>query len=191
MTVLRTFALPESIARLGDIVQLAFMARDFEAALRFWSETMGAGPFFVVDHVRFGEARYRGAPAQLDLSVAIGYWGDLQIEFVHQHNDAPSIFRDWQKDGREGLHHVGILVGDIAMAERVCAGAGAPVELDGTMQGGRGRFFYARMAEPAPFLEVIEPGSKLLAAFRHMREAARTWDGRDPVRRVSSRDGDG
>ena len=57
--------------------------------------------------------------------------------------------------------------------------------------GGRGRFFYARTAGPAPFLEVIEPGSKLLAAFGHMREAARTWDGRDPVRRVSSRDGDG
>ena len=191
MTVLRTFALPESIARLGDIVQLAFMARDFEAALRFWSETMGAGPFFVVDHVRFGEVRCQGAPAQLDLSVAIGYWGDLQIEFVHQHNDAPSIFHDWQKDGREGLHHVGILVGDIAMAERVCADAGAAVVLDGTMHGGRGRFFYAQTAGPAPFLEVIEPAGKLLAAFGHMREAARNWDGRDPVRRVSSRDGDG
>ncbi len=183
MTVLRTFALPPSIARLGEIVQLAFMARDFEAGLRFWSETMGAGPFFVIDHVRFAEARYRGAPAQMDIAVGIGYWGDLQIEFVHQHNDAPSIFHDWQKDGREGLHHIGILVGDIAMAERACIDAGASVLLEGTMSGERGRFFYARMADSAPFLEVIEPTGKLLKGFEYMRGAARNWDGRDPVRR--------
>ena len=99
MTVLRTYALPASIAGLGDIVQLAFMWRDFEAGLRFWSGPMGAGPFFVIDHVEFGEVRYRGAPAQLDLAVGIGYWGDLQIELVHQHNDAPSIFHDWRKTG--------------------------------------------------------------------------------------------
>lgn len=191
MTVLRTFALPASIARLGDIVQLAFMARDFEAGLRFWSGTMGAGPFFVIDHVKFAEARYRGALARLDLAVGIGYWGDLQIEFVHQHNDAPSIFLDWQKDGREGLHHIGILVGDIAMAERVCADAGATVLLEGTMAGGRGRFFYAGMAEPAPFLEVIEPTGKLLKGFEYMRDAARNWDGRDPIRRTGSPAGAG
>lgn len=186
MTVLRTFALPASIARLGDIVQLAFMSRDFEAGLRFWSETMGAGPFFVIDRVRFAEARYRGAPAQLDLAVGIGYWGDLQIEFVHQHNDAPSIFQSWQKDGREGLHHVGILVGDIAMAERVCADAGASVLLEGAMSGERGRFFYAQMAESAPYLEVIEPTGKLLKGFEYMREAARNWDGCDPIRRAGA-----
>ncbi len=184
MTVLRTFVLPASIARLGNIVQLAFNTRDFEAGLRYWSKTLGAGPFFVIDHVKFAEVRYRGAPALLDLAVGIGYWGDLQIEFVHQHNDAPSIFHDWQKEGREGLHHVGILVGDIAMAEKVCVDAGASVLLEGTMSGGRGRFFYARMADFAPFLEVIEPSSKLLAAFEFMREAARNWDGRDPVRRA-------
>lgn len=185
MTVLRTFVLPASIARLGDIVQLAFMSRDFEAGLRFWSGTVGAGPFFVVDHVRFGEVRYRsGAPAQLDLAVGIGYWGDLQIEFVHQHNEAPSIFHDWQKEGREGLHHIGILVGDIAAAERGCADAGASILLEGTMSGDRGRFFYARMAGPAPFLEVIEPGSKLLKSFEYMRAAARNWDGYDPIRRA-------
>ena len=178
--------MPASIAGLGDIVQLAFMARDFEAGMRIWSETMGAGPFFVIDHVKFAEARYRGTPARLDLAVGIGYWGDLQIEFVHQHNDTPSIFHSWRKDGREGLHHVGILVGDIAMAERVCIGAGASVLLEGTMHNERGRFFYARTAESAPFLEVIEPSGRLLKSFAHMREAARSWDGRDPIRRASS-----
>ena len=187
MTVLRTSALPASIAGLGDIVQLAFMWRDFEAGLRFWSGTMGAGPFFVIDHVEFGEVRYRGAPAELDLAVGIGYWGDLQIELVHQHNDAPSIFHDWQEDGREGLHHVGILVGDIAIAERVCADAGASVLLEGTMSGSRGRFFYARTAESAPFLEVIEPAGKLLKGFEYMRETARNWDGEQPIRRAGSR----
>ncbi|MYK59801.1 MAG: VOC family protein, partial [Rhodospirillaceae bacterium] len=98
-----------------------------------------------------------------------------------------SLFHDWLNDGRVGLHHVGILVGDFAVAERVCADAGASVLLEGTMSGGRGRFFYARMTESAPFLEVIEPAGKLLIGFEYMREAARHWDGHDPVRRAARR----
>jgi hypothetical protein len=31
-------------------------------------------------------------------------------------------------------------------------------------------------------LELIEATPKILAAFQHMKEAARTWDGSDPIR---------
>src|SRR5690606_23902147 len=39
------------ISRLGNVMQLAFVPRDFDAAVRFWTETMGVGPFFLNDHV--------------------------------------------------------------------------------------------------------------------------------------------
>ena len=32
---------------------------------------------------------------------------------IRQHNDAPSIYKAWRDEGREGLHHVCILVDDL------------------------------------------------------------------------------
>ncbi len=184
MTVLRTHTLPSSIAGLGEVMQISLMASDFEGALRFWSEVVGAGPFFVIDHVVFDHVTYRDAPSPIDCAIAIGYWGDIQIEFAHQHNDAPSIFLPWQEEGREGLHHLGVLVGDLARARTVCLGAGATIVQEGAMPKGRGRFFYAQLDGLPPLIEVIEPHSSLLRRFAFMREAARNWDGSDPVRRV-------
>lgn len=183
MTILRTHALPQSIAGLGEVMQLSFLPRDFEGALRFWTEVVGAGPFFVIDHVKFESLSFRGQPCDIDVAVAIGYWGDIQIELAHQHNDAPSIYLPWQQEGREGLHHLCILVGDLEMARETCARAGAAIVQEGTMPKARGSFLYAQMKESEPLVEIIQPSGALLRAFAVMREAARGWDGSDPVRR--------
>ena len=98
--------------------QLAYVPADFDAALKFWIETVGAGPFWALDHVKLDDLTYEGAPADVDFSMAIGYWGELQIELIRQHNDAPSIYKAWRDEGREGLHHVCILVDDMAQRPR-------------------------------------------------------------------------
>lgn len=33
-----------SIKALGDIIQMAYLPEDFDAALRYWTETVGVGP---------------------------------------------------------------------------------------------------------------------------------------------------
>ncbi|MGZ6007918.1 MAG: VOC family protein, partial [Rhizomicrobium sp.] len=93
-----------SLTSLGEVMQLAYVPADFDAALRFWIETMGAGPFFALDHVKLEDVKYKGAPADIDFSMVIGYWGDVQIELIRQHNGAPSIYKTWRDEGREGLH---------------------------------------------------------------------------------------
>jgi len=40
-----------SIAKLGSIMQVAYVPADFESALKYWTETIGAGPFFSIEHV--------------------------------------------------------------------------------------------------------------------------------------------
>ena len=35
-----------SLTALGEVMQLAYVPADFDGALKFWIETMGAGPFF-------------------------------------------------------------------------------------------------------------------------------------------------
>ena len=84
-----------SIAQLRDIMQMAYVPGDFEKAFKLWTRRIGAGPFFSLEHVKLEHGRYRGEPVEIDFSIMLGYWGDMQIELIPQHNQAPSIFKDW------------------------------------------------------------------------------------------------
>jgi hypothetical protein len=172
----------ETIAALGEVMQLAYVPADFEGALKFWTETMGAGPFFALNHVQLEDVKYRGEPAEIDFSMALGYWGDIQIELIRQHNDAPSIYKAWRDEGREGLHHVCILVGDMAVARAACASSGAAVAQEGMLAGGGEVIYVDTGGGPGTMVEILQPGPGTAGFFAMMREAARGWDGRDPLR---------
>jgi catechol 2,3-dioxygenase-like lactoylglutathione lyase family enzyme len=188
MTIQSKIAAPKiagpKIAALGEVMQLAYVPADFDAALRFWIETMGAGPFFALDHVRLEELKYKGEPTEIDFSMVLGYWGDLQIELIRQHNDAPSIYKSWRDEGREGLHHVCILVDDMALARRVCAETGATVMQEGLVAGGGEVIYVDTGGGPGTMVEILKPGPGAPQFFAMMRDAARGWDGSDPVRRL-------
>ena len=49
---------------------------------------------------------------EADVTYAFGYLGDDMIQFIQQHDDTPSIYRDMYRTGEEGYHHVGVLVND-------------------------------------------------------------------------------
>jgi hypothetical protein len=173
------------VAGLGQVMQLAYVPADFDGALRFWVETMGAGPFFAIDHVKMDRVLYRGAPVEVDFSMVLGHWGDLQIELIRQHNDAPSIYSQWRREGREGLHHVCILVEDMAEARRRCGEAGAVVLQEGTLRGGASEVIYVDTGGgPGTMVEILKPDAPGLKFFALIRDAARNWDGTDPVRRL-------
>ncbi len=173
-----------AIAELGQVMQLAYVPADFDAALDHWTRVMGAGPFFALDHVQLEDLRYQGAPATIDFSMALGYWGDMQIELIRQHNDAPSIYKAWRDEGREGLHHVCILIEDMAHARHVCAAAGATVAQEGRLAGGGEVIYVDTGGGPGTMVEILEPGPGTHGFFAMMREAARDWDGAEPLRRL-------
>ncbi len=172
------------IADLGEIMQLAYVPADFDAALKHWIEVMGAGPFFALDHVKLEGVKYRGAPSDIDFSMALGYWGDMQIELIRQHNDAPSIYKAWRDEGYEGLQHVCILVDDMIHARAVCVGSGAVVAQEGLVAGGGEVIYVDTGGGPGTMVEILKPGAGSRAFFTMMRDAARDWDGSDPFRRL-------
>jgi hypothetical protein len=173
---------PALIAQLGAVMQIAFVPADFDAALRHWTETMGVGPFFRLDHVQLLNTRHEGEPVEIDFSIAISYWGDLQVELVQQHNDAPSIYKRWRDEGRDGLHHVCIVVDDLAEARAVCAAAGARVAQEAEVAGGGAVIYVDTGAGPGGLVEIIQLPQSTLDGFAWMREQCRQWDGSDPVR---------
>ena len=172
------------IARLGSVMQIAFVPADFDAALRHWTETMGVGPFFRFDHVTLLNTRHDGEPVEIDFSIAISYWGDLQVELVQQHNDAPSIYKRWRDEGRDGLHHVCVVVDDLAHARAVCAAAGARVAQEADVAGGGAVIYVDTGAGPGSLVEIIQLPQSALDGFAWMREQCRQWDGSDPVRKL-------
>jgi methylmalonyl-CoA/ethylmalonyl-CoA epimerase len=174
----------ESIARLGDIMQMAYVPADFEGALSYWTGTIGAGPFFAIDHVKLGGLLYRGQPSDIDFSMMLGYWGDMQIELIRQHNDAASIFKAWRDQRHEGLHHVCLLVDDLASARSACTEAGVGVAQEARVPGGGAVIYVDTMGGPSPFVEILNPSPGTREFFNMMREAHRSWNGKDPVRRL-------
>ena len=93
--------------RFGSIRQIAFVVRSLDRTLRYWTETLGVGPFFVFRNMSPEDFRYRGEPSPAPrLSVALGNSGDLQVELIEQHDDRPSAYRDFLAAGREGFQHV-------------------------------------------------------------------------------------
>ncbi|TXG98666.1 MAG: VOC family protein [Rhodocyclaceae bacterium] len=174
---------PGPIKALGDIIQIAYLPADFDGALRHWTETMGVGPFFLMENVRLGDMRYRGEPSDAVFSIAIGYWGDIQIELIRAENDAPSIYTG-EYAVTDRMHHVCIFVDSIADARKACAEIGAEILVEGKV-GDTGEVIYVDAGGgPGNVVELLQPMEGSEGLFAMMKQAARDWDGSDPLRKI-------
>ena len=171
-------------AAVGPIEQLCFITSNIPASVDFWARTFGAGPFFHMEHIDLLDVRYRGAPIELDQSIALGYWKDLQIEFIHQHNEAPSIFTDWKKGQRHGLHHGMVKSTDVARTQADLAKVGMTAVQQARVGLGGQYAFFETGSEDMPYLEVVRLDPIFDKLFAFMKRAAREWDGTRPLRSV-------
>jgi methylmalonyl-CoA/ethylmalonyl-CoA epimerase len=172
-----------SIKSLGKIIQLAYLPEDFDAALKYWTQTVGVGPFFLMENIALGEMKYRGAPSGAMFSIAIGYWGDIQIELIRPENDEPSIYNG-EYAVKDRMHHVCIFVDSIADARRACAEAGAEILVEGKV-GDSGEVIYVDAGGgPGHIIELLQPMAGSEGLFDMMRDAARNWDGSEPLRKI-------
>lgn len=159
--------------------QIAYFVPDIRAAASAHRATFGSGPFLVVDHVPTPVVRYRGQPAALDHGSAYGQWGEVMVEFVVQHDDAPSAFHDLypRGSGRFGLHHLSVFVDDLAAALGRFAERGAACALYAETEA----LAFAMVDTSATLghmIELYEPTAVLTGFYGRIRAAARP-DGDD------------
>ncbi|MDP3673800.1 MAG: VOC family protein [Novosphingobium sp.] len=174
--------MPGSLAALGPIAQLAYVPSDWDGALEYWTRTMGVGPFFLIENIALDDMRYRGEPSEARFTVAIAYWGDVQIELVRADNDAPAHYNG-EYGVKDQLHHVLIIVDDWAKAERAIAAAGAEVIVSGKFGGGNVAYVDPGSG-PGGLVEIIVPGEGGPELFAMMKAASVGWDGSGPVRKL-------
>lgn len=172
---------------LGRPVQIAYAVRDVRAAAEHWAESVGAGPFFVNEHIAVRDVRYRGAPATFDHSSAYGQWGSVMVELVQDHTVGPSAVRDVVGEGGEGLHHVAFLVDDLAAARASLTARGWPEAMVATAGTGAGTVFvfHDATSELGHMIELYERSDRLVGFYAMVAAASDGWDGRDPVRFLS------
>lgn len=176
--------LPASLRGRGEIMQLAYVPRDFDATLRFWIERMGVGPFYMMEHMPYQDVVYRGKPISIDCSVALGYWGNIHIELINQHNpEVVSGYTEEHPVRRDGLHHVLVMSDDVDALHRDWLAAGA-VELMTGRVPGAGRFIYLDVGDNGPAVELVHLEPQFWTLFGYMQRRAADWDGRDPIRHV-------
>jgi catechol 2,3-dioxygenase-like lactoylglutathione lyase family enzyme len=171
----------------GEIRQVAYLVPDIEAAMRYWSESLGVGPWFYNERVPIRNFFHRGQRYEPHNSVALANAGGLQIELLQTRNNVPSMYREFREAGLQGVQHFAYWTEAFdADLERARA-AGLVVCMGGEV-GENGRFVYFEEPRrhpgwhPGSVVELSEVAGPKGRMFRMIREAAAHWDGRDPVR---------
>jgi len=106
--MLKTFSFGGVVA--GQIYQLGFVVPDIDASMRFNAESMRIGPFTCSRGFKAPDGWYRGSTDMPELSIAHAYNGRLFVEFIQQHDDVPSVYKEFIDKHGYGLHHYGIAV---------------------------------------------------------------------------------
>jgi Glyoxalase/Bleomycin resistance protein/Dioxygenase superfamily len=178
MTMLTTF----------PIFQQAYLVNDLDEAIQKWSKVFNAGPFVRTFHHKCDTFMYRGTNQEADVSYAFGYQGDTMIQFIVQHDDTPSIYRDMYAAGEEGYHHMGILVNDFEAEYQRLIDLGFEPACRLYADGVDAAYFDTREVNGA-FTEIHGDPPHILQAFATWRRAHELYrPGGDPFLRRPGRD---
>lgn len=169
---------------LGEYQQNGYAVPDLDQAIAKWS-AVGVGPFYRLDALPVVDFRYQDSTVAPGLDVALGNFGNVQIELIHPLDNSPSPYRDFLTTHPPGgLHHVSVWSDNYDSDLARWAEQGLVPDCTGEV-GGFARFCYFRSsAMDGTAIEVADVGSSEL--FRQVsaliRDAARTWDGSRPIR---------
>jgi hypothetical protein len=175
---MNTIRTPHAAAGSVAFFQAAWVVTDLDTAVRHWA-AQGVGPFLVFRNIAL-EFTYRGVPAAVELSFALGQAGPIQIELICQHEDRPSAYRDSFREGESGLHHLGRIISDYDASKADFVAQGLEVAMEGN-QGGVKYGYIDTRAQIGCMTELVQPTAANLELYEKVRRAGDTWDGRDPI----------
>lgn len=165
----------------GALMQFAYTVPSIERAMPEWSRRLGIGPFAILEGSLLEDARYYGAPSDIDLRAALVFSGSMCIELIEQINDVPSVYRDAIEARGYGFHHWAVSTADFDSEVARREAEGLRVAFSGRVTVG-GRFAYIDTnAALGGMIELIEMNEAVEAFFTRLRDAAATWDGRELV----------
>ncbi len=163
------------------IYQMAFLVDALEPACERWAASTGAGPFFLFDPFSFIEPRFRGAPAEPGIAIALGFSGSLCIELMVRHGSGPSVF-DGTAPGQ--LHHVARLTDDIDATLAGYRAQSVDVPFEARFYPDTRMAFVDTRPALGCWTEIIAYNPDIEGALAMIENAHLGWDGKDPCRRL-------
>ncbi|QPM68539.1 VOC family protein [Atribacter laminatus] len=91
----------------GELIQIGYLVKDLEGAVKFYMETLDVGPWEIYTFAPpvLRESMVRGKPSNHDFRIAIASPGHIQVELI-QPLTGRSIYNEYLEQKGEGLHHV-------------------------------------------------------------------------------------
>ena len=105
----------------------------------------------------------------------------MQIEFIKQHCDTPSIYNEYVSNKKNILHHMCTFTKDIENDIKILESQGYK-----NIQGGKtmdeGTFSYLDIdSDFSPILEIAQLSDGANAMFEMIKNASKDWDGKNAI----------
>ena len=101
----------------GEIRQMAWVVPQgtFQTHIDHWVNSLGVGPWIIVERPPVINVMHRGKPSELNFSFAIAHMGTIQVEIIEQHDDAPTTYSEFitATNGKGGLHHIAFTLANL------------------------------------------------------------------------------
>lgn len=160
----------------GSFNQVAYMVPDLSAAIDWWTEAMGVGPFFVFPPFDIVRGDYRGQPHKNDFGAAIAYSGEIMVELIEPRS--PSIFQEFLADGNKGVHHLCAFGDDMAAAQAWIEARGGRRLQGAAFADGSEVAYFAMKDDESVVLEIGVLKPEVLGLFDAIKAAGANWDGK-------------
>jgi len=166
----------------NGIIQMAYIVPDLQAAMTHWSQNLRVGPWFVLESFTGEKPMYRGQPSTMEVTLAMGFAGHMNVELIQPKNNAPSVYKEMIDKRGYGFHHFGVATWDFDAAVAKYERAGHPLVFVAAVPSG-GRVGYMDTTDVlAGYTELIELGGAFEEVFGRFYRESRSWDGKNPVR---------
>jgi len=162
----------------GPFVQQGYIVSDIDAATQHWI-ARGVGAFYIEKHIS-PPCEINGVKAEVDISAAFAYSGDQQIQVIVNHNDVPTLYKQYlDKRPEGGLQNLAVWCDNI---DKKLAEIGDDWVVQ--QRYGDGHTYLDNKKSTGTMIHLAH-GKAIDFMFEFIREGADTWDGvTDPVRTI-------
>jgi len=159
-----------------SVMEICHVVEDMDAAINYWINVIGAGPFFLGEMHLTENQWYRGQPTEQAIQVAFGFSGGVVIELVKPlRDDLPSVFQDQLNEKGPSFHHVMIRV-DYDEGFKRLSEAGYEVGLHCVLPGGERCTLFDTRKDNGGYIELMDMSPMMTRQMETMARAHREWD---------------
>lgn len=167
------------------VMQMAYTVSDIDAAIGHWVETLGVGPWFMLDAFCGINPMYRGSPGTSTVKLAMSFAGHMNVELIQPNDDEPSVYKEHIDVHGHGFHHFGVATGDYEADKARYMGEGYELAFETEVPTGDKVGYLDTCATLGGYLELIETSEAMEQMFTRFWKETVRWDGTDPIRPFS------